>query len=359
LVRKNLISNEDLESALRLQKAKSLKKPIGTILLEMGLITQDALEGEIRNHILLVVRDLLSWEKGSFHFELGKVITEDIVFSGGMNTDFLLLEGARLQDEEKERGGGGGFPSEPTPEKSVSPMGSLPPFSPTPETEEFHPVASPGPNPIQPLSMSPSKGPFTPSKPLYSPVTPSEIPLSDPPIGAKKNRKDLVLLTSMIEELSGPSTSSEITLLVLRYASELMNRAVVFLVRKDDIMGLGQFGVVLKEGGENEKVRSILIPLEGQSIFRDVVHKKISYRGQVDQGHWDSYLLEQLGGGKPLEVFAAPLMSDGKVIAILYGDNLPKQEPIMETEGLEAFIRVAGFAFGKAFLERKLHESKS
>jgi hypothetical protein len=124
-------------------------------------------------------------------------------------------------------------------------------------------------------------------------------------------------------------------------------------------MGLGQFGVVLKEGGENEKVRSILIPLEGQSIFRDVVHKKISYRGQVDQGHWDSYLLEQLGGGKPLEVFAAPLMSDGKVIAILYGDNLPKQEPIMETEGLEAFIRVAGFAFGKAFLERKLHESKS
>ena len=106
LVRKNLISNEDLESALSLQKAKSLKKPIGTILLEMGLVTQEALEGEIRHHILSVVRDLLSWEKGSFHFELGKVITEDIVLSGGMNTDFLLLEGARLQDEEKERGGG-------------------------------------------------------------------------------------------------------------------------------------------------------------------------------------------------------------------------------------------------------------
>jgi hypothetical protein len=326
----------------------------------MGLVTQEALEAEIRNHILSVVRDLLSWEKGSFHFELGKVITEDIVLCGGMNTDFLLLEGARLQDEEKERGGGGQtFSSEVPAENPSSPPGAIPSIpqssgtGPTGSKSFEEPARNPSPEKTFPPGQDPTPIPIAPTSAL------PKNPITDQHAEPKKNRKDLSLLTSMIEELSGPSTSSEITLLILRYASELMNRAVVFLVRKDDIIGLGQFGVVLKEGGEDEKVRGIHIPLDGQSVFKNVVQKKTSFKGQMEQGQWNSYLLDQLGGGKPIESFAAPLMSDGKVIAILYGDNLPKQEPIMETEGLEAFIRVAGFAFGKALLERRLSESKS
>jgi len=342
LVGKNIISNEDLEKGLRFQKIHSPKKPIGTILMEMSLITRETIEAEIKNHILLVVRDLLSWEKGSFHLELGKFITEDIVLSGGLNTDFLLLEGARLQDEEDGKSSGteeGSF--EEPPQMETQTLG----LKEEPSTVTHH--QGPSDSKVQLPSSKPSE------------ANSHEQRVQENPTEPKKERKDLTLLTSMIEELSGPSTGSEITLLVLRYASELMNRAVIFLVREEDIVGLGQFGVVLKDGEENEKIRDILIPLEEPSILNEVIKKKSTYKGVGGKEILDTYLLNQLGGGSPLEVFVAPLLSDGKVIALLYGDNLPAQEAISETEGLEAFIRVAGFAFGKALLERKLQRIKT
>ena len=101
LVKKGTITNDDLEYALRIQKGRGSMKPIGTILMEMGAIDRETLEREIRGHVILIVKDLLSWNTGSFHFELGPAMEEDVVLRTGLNTEFLLLEGARLQDEEQ------------------------------------------------------------------------------------------------------------------------------------------------------------------------------------------------------------------------------------------------------------------
>jgi hypothetical protein len=162
----------------------------------------------------------------------------------------------------------------------------------------------------------------------------------------------------MIEELSGPASGSEITLLVLRFASEVMNRAIIFLVRSEDILGLGQFGLQVRDESADEKIREVQIPLNEPSLFREVIAKKSSYKGVLAQEKWHRYFLDQIGGGWPKEVFLTPLLNGSEVIALLYGDNLPHQTPIPETEGLEAFVRVAGFAFGKAKLERKLQETR-
>jgi hypothetical protein len=165
----------------------------------------------------------------------------------------------------------------------------------------------------------------------------------------------------MINELSNPSSSSEITLMILRFASELMNRAVLFLVRREDVIGLGQFGLVFHDGSPvpaQDRVRKIQIPLKEPSVFKDVVEQKISYKGKLANTDRHRYLIQELGGDWPNEASVTPLICDGKVIAVLYGDNLPKKESLGDTEGLEAFMRVAGVAFGKALLERKLHETR-
>jgi hypothetical protein len=72
------------------------------------------------------------------------------------------------------------------------------------------------------------------------------------------------------------------------------------------------------------------------------------------KNHWNRVLVEQLGRGWPVEVYVAPLMDKDRIIAILYGDNLPTPDAISETKGLEAFIKVAGFAFGRALFEGRL-----
>jgi hypothetical protein len=50
-------------------------------------------------------------------------------------------------------------------------------------------------------------------------------------------------LASYVGELNRQDISGEITLLALRFASAFASRAVLFLVRKEDLKGLGQFGV--------------------------------------------------------------------------------------------------------------------
>ena len=53
-------------------------------------------------------------------------------------------------------------------------------------------------------------------------------------------------------------------------------------------------------------------------------------------------------------MFIGPLISEGRVVAVLYGDNLPENKPIGDTETLEIFLSQAGLAMEKALLERRM-----
>jgi hypothetical protein len=50
-------------------------------------------------------------------------------------------------------------------------------------------------------------------------------------------------------------------------------------------------------------------------------------------------------------------VSGERLVAFLYGDNLPNSDPIGETEGLEAFLRVAAAALAKTLLHQQLKRS--
>lgn len=168
--------------------------------------------------------------------------------------------------------------------------------------------------------------------------------------------RGLGLLKSMISELNDPDFSGQITLMVLRFAAELMNRAVIFLVMKDKVAGLGQFGVELNGIDPFRQVRRMRIPLNEASVFRDVVMRRSSYKKPLADTRWNNYLVQCLGGTKPAESFAAPIIAGGRVAAVLYGDNVPENKPIGDTDSLEIFLAQAGLAMERALLERKLTE---
>lgn len=164
----------------------------------------------------------------------------------------------------------------------------------------------------------------------------------------------LYLLRGMLQELNNPGLGGGITLLVLRFASELMNRAVIFLAKEDEIVGLGQFGIESSEELADVRVRRMKIPRGQETVFEQVLGSMLPLKCALGSGHWDRYLAEQLGGGMPREIFLGPLVSEGKVVAVLYGDNLPEARPIGDTESLEIFLSQAGLAMEKALLERRL-----
>jgi len=176
-----------------------------------------------------------------------------------------------------------------------------------------------------------------------------------PEVGERKSR-GLEMLKNMIQELNDPSSNGQITLMVLRFAAELMNRAVIFVVAKDQVAGLGQFGIILDGKDPERQVRRMRIPLDEPSIFQEAIQKRIPLKKKLKSGKWNQYLIDRLGGIEPKEVFVAPIITSGKVGAILYGDNLPEQKEIGDTESLEIFLVQVGLAMEKALLERRLRE---
>ena len=177
------------------------------------------------------------------------------------------------------------------------------------------------------------------------------------PISVSESHGPVVsLLRSMLEELNNPSLDGGILLLVLRFASEFMNRAVVFTVREDGIRGLGQFGIVDPDGLADAHVRDLHLPLGSDPIFTRAITTRTTVKEAPERTEWSRYLFEQLGGGEPREIFLGPLVSEGKVVALLYGDNLPGMDPIVDTDSLEIFLAQAGMAMEKALLQQKLNE---
>jgi CheY-like chemotaxis protein len=164
------------------------------------------------------------------------------------------------------------------------------------------------------------------------------------------------LLREMLEELQNPRGTSEIGLLILRFAAELLNRAVLFVVKDGKAVGLGGFGVD-SGGSEPRGIRGFAIPLTEPSLLESVVRLRAAVKGPLAPSAWNRALLDQLGGADPVDAVALPLISGGRVRVILYGDNLPEQRPAGGTRALELFLARAGLTLEKVLLEKKLQEA--
>jgi hypothetical protein len=162
-------------------------------------------------------------------------------------------------------------------------------------------------------------------------------------------------LSSYVSELNRQDISGEITLLALRFASFFVSRAVLFLVRKDDIKGLGQFGVDLGEGKDADSaVRTLTLDLGEKGPMGAVVLNQRSYKGPPTGSETEKTLFEALGGGIPREMYVGPIVSMGKVAVLLYGDDHPANTGIEPTHTLDIFLSHVGLALDRAFLEMKL-----
>ena len=325
LVSQGMLDEATLARALALQKRET-ETPLGMILVEMGAVSTETLETVIRKQIEEIVYDLLAWEEGFFNFELGEIApkdkieinTEEFLLKSGINAEYLLMEGTRVLDEKRKD------------EKQPAP----PPLRPSPASAV--PAAKPAIS--SHASYEPAKAEFR-----------ARIEKEEP-------QGEIRTLKSMFDELRFPTATAEVTLLILRYASEVVNRAVLFMVKRDEVRGLGQFGIELKGLSADKVVRNIKIPLNKPSLFLSVIEARRSYTGPLQPGECNAHLAQELGGAQPDEVLAIPLVVDGKVALIVYGDNVPEKKPLRRLDTLEIFMNQAGMALEKALLEKRLAE---
>ncbi len=327
LVSQGMLDETALSKALALQKQEP-EKPLGMILMDMGAVAAQTLQSVIRKQIEEIVYDLLDWEEGFFNFELGEIVpkdtieidTQEFLLKSGISAEYLLMEGTRILDERRK--------------DEKKPAAARP----TPATASPAMPSASVKTPLSPLSHEPAKEEFR-----------SRIEKEGP-------RNEITALKSMFDELRFPTATAEVTLLILRYASEVVNRAVLFMVKKDEVRGLGQFGIELKGKSADQAVRNIKLPLNQPSLFLSVIESRRSYLGILEPNPNHTALVNALGGAMPDAIMAIPLVVDGKVALVVYGDNLPERRPIRGMDTLEIFMNQAGMALEKALLEKRISD---
>jgi len=305
LLEAGLIKDTVLHLATEVKKELP-SKSMAEVLFDLGAINKNMLEQLTKRRIENVICRLLYWQDGHFQFELddldiaAKTSLPDLGWElgKGLSPEYLLMEGARVQDESAQS-----------------------PFGPT---EEFS-LEEPG----------------------------TEEGWSDD-WSQQAERKDISSLKALTQELRFPNSASEITLLILRFASDIFQRGVLFMAGKSEVVGLGQFGLEIELA--DEKIRATVLHLEKSPFLKRIVTEQRPYKGTVEKDEATRYLLNELGGNWPSEAALFPTVAEGQVIALLYADTLATGVAIAETEGLEIFISQAGLALEKALLQRRIQE---
>ncbi len=343
LVRRSVVDVETLKGALAVQSKLAPPPLLGTILAQNFGISAESVEAVAREQVERIIYSFFGWSEGSFAFELGepaelsngKLRPLQQILQQGLNTQWLAIEGSRIIDEKRHRG-------EPFDAQTDLAFQADENISQTPATDtETSTEGSPSYDFAGELleEIGEQGGSSSEVKGLET--------------GALKQLK------GMVQELNNPALGGGIILLVLRFASEFINRAVIFKVKEKEIVGLGQFGIEFEQESADARVRKMRIPVDEPSVFSEILSEMVPKRVELEDCRWDNYLKESLGGDEPEEIFLGPLVSEGRVVAVLYGDNLPLKAPVGATEALEIFLTHAGLTMEKALLERKLREHVS
>ncbi len=302
LLKKNMVK-EPLLIMAREVKKKLPSKSIAEILFELGCASKEVLDKIAKKRIERVVYHLLLMNQGDFRFELDNLETSSIAgledtgweVSKGISAEYLLMEGARVHDEMMQKESLDGISEEEGGDAWEDEWGD-------------HEAIS--------------------------------------------ERKDISALKSLTHELRFPNSTSEITLLILRFASDIFQRGVLFMVGEDELTGLGQFGLEIERA--DERIRETVLVYGESPFLRGIVESAQSFRGMLQRDPVTESMVRELGGGWPLEVIFFPVITEGKVVALLYCDNAPSGDPFSETEGLDIFISQAGLALEKTILQRRL-----
>jgi len=325
LVRENRITGEALIKLKEIGGAAGGVWTLKSLLLESGLLSSQDLEEIARRHIHDIVGTLVRLEKGRFGIDLNQIDPiapmEEVGITEGLDVGEVLLGAAKEIDEDSK--------DETLYQRSISAFA---------EAQAKDAAYS--------LETGMAR---------YDDKVER---LAEQRALARESQRTH-LLCSMLAELRSHSFEAEVSLLIMRYASEVASRGVLFVVKNNEVCGLGQFGVAGAGIGKtaDERVREIHIPIGKRTIFDEVVRAGQPFIGKLPSNPWHDQMLEKIGGnGVPLSVFALPLLCNDEPIFVFYGDNYPGHSELTGIDELVALVNQASIVLEKLILERMLEE---
>lgn len=300
------------------------------LLVESGILTRNGLTAAARRHTQRVIAKLVRLEKGRFSIALGEASltpsADDVRLAEGLDVGETLLQAAHEQDES--------YKEQDRQAEALSDDGGW--------------LSLNGERETRPLGRRSDA----------SDLVAAEFSHMDNPSGAANHPRS-GLLCSMLAEMKQHSFEAEISLMIMRYASELAARGILFMIKDAKLCGLGQFGLNHDKDGKSadEMVRELCLPLDADGVFARVVRTGEPFIGAMPDTYWFAELLSRIGGfGHELTLFVLPLTCNESSVYVIYGDNYPGNSEIGGLEELVALASQASLALERIALQRRVME---
>ncbi len=150
-----------------------------------------------------------------------------------------------------------------------------------------------------------------------------------------------------LAELRAAKDRDSVANIVLDFAARFLGRAVLFVVRKEQLAGLDARGGGLDKQG----VEILQIPLAGESLFREVVRSRLPFRGHLPTTPQTTLVARALEVGANAEIVLLPIAVRARVVAVLFGHRIERELP---EASLQMMAYEAGLAYERILLQSRV-----
>lgn len=158
------------------------------------------------------------------------------------------------------------------------------------------------------------------------------------------------------KQLKNLSTPPEIALAMLNYTSSQFERVITFVVAKSELVAEKSIGVTGSKDEGPSPPLMFRIPIDDNSLFKEVVETGRLYYGQRSDNLLTTCLYSEIDSPRTPKALILPLTSRGRVIAVIYADFGSKPVYPPKIGLLEAFAQHAGSVLDNAIYRKHIEK---
>ena len=175
---------------------------------------------------------------------------------------------------------------------------------------------------------------------------------------AEESRSGVARLRRVFGDLRSGLISATVALNLMHIVSESVERAILFLVKRDHLVALGAFGA--DSGGKPlaDSSRGLKLEMAGESVLIHSLETGEVQSVDFERAGLPEAFQQMVGRPRTGQVVVFPVLGAQRVISVIYCDNGDRDTPIEDIDILELATAQVGMAFENELLRRQISQSR-
>lgn len=163
-------------------------------------------------------------------------------------------------------------------------------------------------------------------------------------------------LRRVFGDLRSGLISATVALNLMHIISESVERAILFLVKRENLSAIGAFGVGADGRPLADLTRGMLLPLGDDNALVKSYNQGEVVTVEFDEAGLPPRFVSLVGAPANGKIVVFPVLGAQRVISVIYTDNGENESPIEDIDILELATAQVGMAFENELLRRQISQ---